>query len=107
MPDDIYCNSEAVENISIPITVNHLFTVPKGVVILDIVMNGGVQTQTLIINGIALKHLLEEVIGSTSTVVGFIHHYVAACRIALTTNQCARKLSAIFGIEDSTALRTR
>jgi hypothetical protein len=69
-------------------------------------MNGRVQTHAAIVNGITPKYLLVEVIGSASTVVGFVYRYVIGWGISLTTNQYAREARAVFGIEGCAALLT-
>src|SRR6266508_3640792 len=80
-------DGEAVEyslvrwKIFIAIAIDHLLTIPKGVVIAPLVMYGGINPHTTSINGISLINIIVKIIRHTATIKSFIDGHICAGRI--------------------------
>ena len=72
MPDHVQGNREAVEDDAVAVAEHHLVAVPEGVVEVLVVVDGGDQRQSVIIDRIALIVLQIEIEGAAEAVVSLV-----------------------------------
>jgi hypothetical protein len=73
MPDHIQRNRETVEDDAIAIAEHHLVPVPEGIVVFVVVMDGGDQRQSVVIDRIALVILQVEIERMTEAVISLVY----------------------------------
>src|SRR5262245_21909580 len=99
--DDIQRNREAIKDLAVTVTKDHLDRVPESVIVILAEMHGGVQRHPRIINGIPVEHLLEKIEGGTKPIIGFVHGNIAGGTLAFSTDQRAWQVLGMVGRVDS------
>src|SRR4029450_14039810 len=92
--DDIQRNREAVKDLAVPVTKDHLDRVPESVIVILAKMHSGIQRHPHIINGIPVEYLLEKVEGGAKPIIGFVHGDIASGTLALSADQPAWQIFA-------------
>ena len=87
--DDVERDREAIEQRAVAVAKHHALAVPESIVVAIAVVNGCVQWQAVVIDGIALKHVGEEVECVPQPVKGFVDGFVAGLRLAFGPDRFA------------------
>ena len=74
--DNVHRNGESIEELPVAIAIDHLFTVPEGVVEVLAIMHRGIQSHAAIIDRVSLELLPVEIIGHARAVVSLVHFLV-------------------------------
>src|SRR6266487_637086 len=104
MTNDINCNREAIKNtltcwqIFITIPINHLLAIPKGVIVAHLIVNGGIQAHPIPVNRVSFVYIVIQIIGRTTSIIGFIHRDIRNGALTLLADDRAWKTRSMFGI---------
>ena len=90
MGDDFDRAGEIAENLSVAIAVDHLLAVPKGIVVILAIMNGGQQCAAVAVDGFTSKNLIEELPRGACIVECLVDDFIGADRIAFHPRGIAR-----------------
>ncbi|MNL42971.1 hypothetical protein D3C87_1654600 [compost metagenome] len=89
MADDVDGHGEAVEDLAVAITKDHLRAIPEGVFVVLAVMHGAHQRQPVAVDGMALVDVPKQFVGGAQVRIGLVHRHVAAGRAAFGAHQRA------------------
>src|SRR6266481_1007881 len=100
MPDHVQGNREAVEDDAVTVAEHHLVAVPEGIVEFLVVVDGGYQRQSVIIDRIALIVLEIEIEGAAEAGVSLVDLLVARSALTFRADEGARLGLGILGSID-------
>ncbi len=106
MADDVERHREAVEQLAVAVAVHHLPAVPECVLEPPAVVHGGVDAQSLAVDGVTLEDASEEVVRLPGAVKGLVDFDVAADdRRLLAQHQLPGKGLLVLRVEDVASFR--
>src|SRR6516225_8686352 len=103
MADNVERLGEADKKDTIAVAENHLPTIPKCVVIISVIMDGGIKPQAFIVNRVALEDVVIEAVGGTQPIIGFVDSWIGGRRISFASYQDTRQSCAMVAVIDGPA----
>src|SRR5258708_2276857 len=100
MADHIQGRCEPLKDVAVSISEDHLRAIPECIVVVLSKMDGGVERQSLAINGVALEDIPVEIIGMSKPVVCFIRRNVSYRWSAFAAYDLTRQVLRMLGIID-------
>src|SRR5678815_2455257 len=91
---------KAIEDLAIAVAVNHLLTIPEGVIEIAAKMNGGIEPHPTVVDRVPIVDHLVEVIGLTGSREGLVYADIGALSILFTTHELAGQGLAVLRVED-------
>src|SRR6266536_4161286 len=104
MANNVQAFRESYKHNAVAVAVNHLRPVPEGVVVVTRVMDRGIESHAISVNGISAEDLLEKIVGRAGVVVGFVDVTVFGLGIAFVANQGAGQARPMVEVVDGAAL---
>ena len=93
--DHVQGNREAVEQLAVPIAEHHLVPIPERIVVGVVVVDSGIQWQTLAVDGNPMHDLKIEIEGGAEAVVGFIGFHILRRCAPFRPDQPSGKVRAV------------
>jgi hypothetical protein len=103
VPDDLQRFGESFEDDAVAIAIHHLRAVPKGVVVVEGIVDGGIEPHAIAIDGISFEDLVEKVVGRAGKVVSLVDVTIFAPGVAFAANPLAGQSGAMGEIVDGPA----
>lgn len=102
--DDRGVTSKVREGDAVSVSVDHLLSVPEGVVVVLVVVDGGEDIRAVAVPGVAAKVVEVEGVADASVVVGLVDEVIRAVGAALDLDDGSGEVLGVVSVEDGAVL---
>src|SRR5262249_45326260 len=107
MADYISADGEAIEELTVAVTIDHLQSIPEGVVVLVVIVDRRLEQQAVVVHGVSVINVEGKIVSVSAVFVSRVDGDILSVRVAFVTYFVTREVNAVAGVKDSPVFSSR